>query len=142
MREQSVITRNSNTITKRFKNQNSYETEKSIYEKNLSYIPKLISSDDKKQSLTIQRIPMSLFDLSPAERVKYYPEIKKLKKRFENDTGLFHNDLHFKNILINDRGKLFLIDFEFTSKEPTKKVEQKEFLEKVNKPRSYSRYRN
>ena len=46
---------------------------------------------------------------------KYNDEIRNLNSSFYNDTGLHHNDINYKNILRNDSGKLYLIDFEESS---------------------------
>ena len=97
-----------------FKNQRKFITEYHIYAKKLPYIPKLIKVDIDEPFLLIEEQGKSLQDkYNSRERIKYYPKIKELSEQFYNDTGFYHNDLRWKNILENDDGKLFLIDFEF-----------------------------
>ena len=47
------------------------------------------------------------------QRRRHCSMIRSLAKRFHEDTGMHHNDIRFKNILVDDTGSLYLIDFEF-----------------------------
>tara|TARA_R110000824_G_scaffold109215_5_gene256716 strand:- start:8887 stop:9390 length:504 start_codon:yes stop_codon:yes gene_type:complete len=90
-----------------------YEREKCIYKRKLDYIPQMISFDNEKREIIIEIKGKSLYDKYPLHhRRKFIPQIKELYKRFKDDTGLFHNDIRFQNIL-EENGKLYLIDFEY-----------------------------
>ena len=84
-----------------------------VYKKRLSYTPKLISHNDKKNEITISYECCVPFTKIPKrEKEFYYPQIKKLFYRFKKDTGYYHGDFAPKNIMVNpETKKVKLIDF-------------------------------
>lgn len=109
--------------TKTFASKEVFARELSIYKKNLPYVPRLISHDHKARTITVERVgtPLgtvwnsgipfvgSLLDTSSRWRLN--ARIRKLYRRFRRDTGLYHNDLLYKNVLRDGR-RLYLVDFE------------------------------
>ena len=94
-----------------------YNISKMIYQRGLSYIPKLISFDDDTKTITIQKIGKNLNEkYDNSERQRYLPKMRTLSKKFYNSFGLYHNDLHYHNILEDSNKNLYLIDFEYSSK--------------------------
>ena len=53
----------------------------------------------------------------PEERYKYKSQIRFLTFLLFEETGMYHNDIRWKNVVENDIGDLFLIDFEVISNE-------------------------
>ena len=109
----ATITKKDTVVSKKFRSKKQYDNELMVYKKNLSYTPKLISSDDKNRVIkisyecckTLTKIPMK-------DRDKYYPKIKELYNRFKRDTGYYHNDLWSLNVIVNEKtGKIIFIDF-------------------------------
>lgn len=108
-----------NKIIKTFKSDLTYQRELLIYKMKLPYVAKLISNDDNKREIilnkecciTLNRLPLS-------ERKKYYKKAKDLFFKFKKDTGLYMYDYHPGNIILNtNNNKLKLIDFEFIGNE-------------------------
>lgn len=108
---------------KTFANAQVYARELGIYRMNLSYVPHMISHDRKARTITVERVGTPLgtlwdsgipfvgraFDTSSRWRLN--ARIRKLHRRFQRDTGLYHNDIIYKNVL-RDGKRLYLIDFE------------------------------
>ena len=129
-------------ITKRFKKKDDqsfvkFIRELSVYtvanKKKLDYIPRMISYDFKKRSITTDRI--NGFDLGTIpesnyeEREKYLPQIHDLLKRLKKDLLLYHNDILYRNFVFNPKTKkLYIIDFESVSIEKTSH-EKKDWIE-------------
>tara|TARA_R110000751_G_scaffold138307_2_gene241976 strand:+ start:877 stop:1269 length:393 start_codon:yes stop_codon:yes gene_type:complete len=116
----------------KFNSQKKYDTSLMIYKKGLSYIPKLISFDPKKKTITIEKrgISISKSFKSNKEKNEYIPKIKELGSKFKKTFGIFHNDLTYGNVLITPSGKLSLIDFEYAS--PKKRKFKNELRKKMN----------
>tara|TARA_B100001063_G_C16736770_1_gene542459 strand:+ start:367 stop:801 length:435 start_codon:yes stop_codon:yes gene_type:complete len=88
-------------------------------QKRLSFIPKLVSYDCSKLVICVENVGTTLEEYcnSGEELKTFLPKIKKIYDRFTK-LGYYHNDLRYKNIIINPDTKcLYLIDFEFTSQE-------------------------
>tara|TARA_B110001450_G_scaffold207090_1_gene197368 strand:+ start:365 stop:922 length:558 start_codon:yes stop_codon:yes gene_type:complete len=110
--------------TKTFASKEVFARELGIYQKNLPYVPRLISHHRKARTLTVERVgtPLgtvwtsgvpvlgSLF--RSASQWKQNGSIRRLHKKFRKDTGLYHNDIAYKNVLRDEKGRLYLIDFE------------------------------
>lgn len=110
------------SCTKTFRDKATYEREKNVYNLNLSYVPKMLSYDDEKQSITMQRLGEPLgtpFDAIWNKTHSQTKQIVKLNKQFTDDTGLYHNDIGFRNVLQDNNMNLYLIDFEHSSPENT-----------------------
>ena len=128
MRDNCWIDKTESTVVKRFKNNplgnHRFHSELSAYlranKKKLDYIPKLIDWDPEKLSITMERI-----EAVRKSRRGREPEIRELAKRFLSDTSLHHNDIRFKNVLVDKNNKLYLIDFELSSKNDTDKNDDK-----------------
>ena len=86
-------------------------------QKKLSFIPELVNYDCNKLSIKTKNVGMSLEQYCyeyEKDCDSFIPKIKIIYDRLVN-LGYYHNDLRFKNILINpETKKLYLIDFEFT----------------------------
>lgn len=88
-------------------------------QKRLNYIPKLISYDCDKLIICTENVGKTLEEYcnSKEELDEFFPKIRNIYNRFVK-LGYYHNDLRYKNIIINpDTKRLYLIDFEFTSRE-------------------------
>ena len=88
-------------------------------QKRISFIPKLLSYDCSKLIICVENVGTTLEEYynSEEELHTFLPKIKKIYDRFVK-MGYYHNDLRYKNIIINpDTKKLYLIDFEFTGQE-------------------------
>jgi tRNA A-37 threonylcarbamoyl transferase component Bud32 len=97
-----------------------FKTELFIYllgqQKKIGFIPKLIDYDCSKLVLKTENVGITLEEYceSGDELDDYLPQIKKIYNKFIK-VGYYHNDLRYKNIIINPESKkLYLIDFEFT----------------------------
>ena len=88
-------------------------------QKKIEYIPKLVSYDCSKLIICTENVGKTLEEYcnNEEELDDFLPKIKKIYDRFIK-LGYYHNDLRYKNIIINpETQKLYLIDFEFTSQE-------------------------
>jgi tRNA A-37 threonylcarbamoyl transferase component Bud32 len=97
-----------------------FKTELFIYllgkQKKMEFIPKLIDYDCSKLILKTENVGITLEEYceSGDDLDDFLPQIKKIYNKFIK-VGYYHNDLRYKNIIINpDSKKLYLIDFEFT----------------------------
>jgi len=97
-----------------------FKTELFIYllgqQKKMEFIPKLIDYDCSKLVLKTENVGITLEEYCEEgdELDTFLPQIKKIYNKFIK-VGYYHNDLRYKNIIINpDSKKLYLIDFEFT----------------------------
>ena len=110
--------------TKTFASKDVFARELGIYQKNLPYVPRLISHDRKARTLTVERVGTPLGTVwdsgvpfigplfRSASQWKQNGSIRRLYKKFRKDTGLYHNDIAYKNVLRDEKGRLYLIDFE------------------------------
>jgi len=88
-------------------------------QKRINYIPKLVSYDCDKLIICTENIGTTLEEYcnSQGELDEFLPKIHNIYNRFVK-LGYYHNDLRYKNIIIDtDTKRLYLIDFEFTSRE-------------------------
>ena len=88
-------------------------------QKRLNYIPKLVSYDCDKLIICTENVGTTLEEYcnSQGELDEFLPKIRNIYNRFVK-LGYYHNDLRYKNIIIDpDTKRLYLIDFEFTSRE-------------------------
>ena len=97
-----------------------FKTELFIYllgkQKKMEFIPKLIDYDCSKLVLKTENVGITLEEYceSEDELNDFLPQIKNIYNKFVK-VGYYHNDLRYKNIIINPESKkLYLIDFEFT----------------------------
>jgi len=97
-----------------------FKTELFIYllgqQKKIGFIPKLIDYDCSKLVLKTENVGITLEEYCESEDNldDFLPQIKKIYNKFIK-VGYYHNDLRYKNIIINPESKkLYLIDFEFT----------------------------
>tara|TARA_B100000123_G_C25724822_1_gene426427 strand:+ start:722 stop:1156 length:435 start_codon:yes stop_codon:yes gene_type:complete len=103
-------------------------------QKRISFIPKLVSYDCSKLTICVENVGTTLEEYcnSEEELHTFLPKIKKIYDRFVK-MGYYHNDLRYKNIIINpDTKKLYLIDFEFTSQE-YKDLDDENIVKKIKK---------
>ena len=120
----SAVCCSATQCTKTFASKEVFVRELGIYQKNLPYVPRLISHDRKARTLTVERVGKPLGTVwdsgvpfigplfRSASQWKQNRSIRRLHKKFRKDTGLYHNDIAYKNVLRDERGRLYLIDFE------------------------------
>ena len=110
-----------NLVRKLFKTKNKYEKEKNFYlewQSKLYFIPKMEKFCDATKSIWTTYCGKSLnLKYKPEERYKYKSQIRFLTFLLFEETGMYHNDIRWKNVVENDIGDLFLIDFEVISNE-------------------------
>ena len=107
-------------VKKVFKTRSKYEKERDFYIAYglfFDFIPELIDFDDDKKIIWTEYCGISLnLKYPPKDRYRFKNEIRLMVDYLEN-YNLFHNDIRWKNIIENDEGRLFLIDFEVISNE-------------------------
>ena len=108
-----------NKIYKTFRSDVSYNRELMIYKMNLPYVPKLLSYDNNKRIIILDKVCCKSLNRVPIpEREKYYKQAKDLFFKFYKDTGYYMYDYHPGNIILNHKtNKLKIIDFEYIGKE-------------------------
>ena len=117
---------------KKHKNHNHWFV--NTIKKRISFIPKLISYDCSKLIICVENVGKTLEEYcnSEEELHTFLPKIKKIYNRFVK-MGYYHNDLRYKNIIINpDTKKLHFIDFEFTSQE-YKDLDDENIVKKIKR---------
>ena len=138
----AIVEVQGNSITKRFKKKDDksfikFIRELSVYtvanKKKLDYIPRMISYDFKKRSITTERI--NGYDLGTipekkyVEREKYLTKISDILYKLKKDLNLYHNDILYRNFVYNPKtNRLYIIDFESVSIEKTSH-EKKDHIE-------------
>jgi hypothetical protein len=123
-----------NSVIKKFRGDKLYYKEKHIYQLGLQYAPKLISFDDVKRELILEKFGVDLVKIVPRKnRIKYYPKIKELYFKFFEDTGFYLWDFRPANIMINiETEEIKLIDFEYYSEEQRIWKSNFNFLKLIN----------
>lgn len=109
-------------------------------QKRLSFIPKLISYDCSRLIICTEYVGTTLEEYcnSEEELKTFLPKIKKIYDRFVK-LGYYHNDLRYKNIIINpDTKRLYLIDFEFTSQE-YKDLDEEDIVKQITKNKRHTK---
>jgi thiamine kinase-like enzyme len=105
-------------VKKKFQTKNKYERERDFYIHYgdiLSYIPRLFRFDDVEKIIWTEYCGISLnLKYQPKDRYRFKAAIKAICNNLKS-YGLYHNDIRWKNIVENEDGKLFLIDFEVIS---------------------------
>ena len=116
-------------VLKIAKKESMYQHEKKIYLllKNETFIPELKYYDDKHFILGITWVGVTLNRFRKRKPVKYNnlceyinEELKTISDVLLNTYGLYHNDLRYKNICIQDT-KVRVIDFDDTGPQPLDK---------------------
>ena len=129
-------------VKKVFQTQNKYARERDFYINfcNIfSFIPSLIRSVDLEKTLYVQYCGQSLnIKYQPKDRYKFKPQIRLMTEELKK-FNLYHNDIRWKNIVENDVGKLFLIDFEVISTENKERDPENILSEKYEKNSNSSR---
>ena len=103
-------------------------------QRNISFIPKIVSYDCNKLTICTENVGTTLEEYcnSGEELNTFLPKIKKIYDRFIK-MGYYHNDLRYKNIIINpDTKRLYLIDFEFTDKK-YKDLDDENIIKKIKR---------
>ena len=118
-------------VKKVFKTWNKYKRERDFYLFTghlFDFIPKLHKFDDDAKTIWTEYCGQSLnLKYVPKDRYKFKPKIKKIVQ-FLAENNLHHNDIRWKNIVENDCGQLFLIDFEVISSENKERDPEKILL--------------
>jgi thiamine kinase-like enzyme len=123
-------------VKKVFQTQNKYARERDFYTNfcNIfSFIPSLIRTVDSEKTIYVQYCGQSLnIKYQPKDRYKFKPQIRLMTEELKK-FNLYHNDIRWKNIVENDVGKLFLIDFEVISTENKERDPEWILRDKPNK---------
>ena len=114
-------------ILKRFKQselkKKMYINEKRIYLKlkEEDFLPKLRYFDDKNFILGLTHVGDSLEVFKNEKSEEYYRQVDNINEQIKNIVdvlsnkyGLYHNDLRYRNICIDDSNKIRIIDFDYT----------------------------
>jgi thiamine kinase-like enzyme len=109
---------NTHLVKKQFQTKNKYERERDFYinfNHVLSYIPRLVRWNDVEKTIWTEYCGISLnLKYPPKERYKFKSQIRFMVDELRA-VGYYHNDIRWKNIVENENGRLFLIDFEVVS---------------------------
>ena len=117
-----LVSRDGDAIKKVYLTKGWYTRELNFYlrmQDKIDFIPKILDKDPETNTIWFENCGLSLAEkYSYLERLPFKSKIKDLVeelKKFE----IHHNDVRWKNVLENDEGKLFLIDFERASNQYT-----------------------
>jgi len=109
--------------------------------KKLNYIPELIDYNPVNRTLKTKNVGIPIDQYCSDNEIDidtFLPQIKSIYNKFRA-IGYYHNDLRYKNILINEfTKKIYLIDFEYTDIVYTDKDDQ-EIIKKINSLKSKSK---
>jgi thiamine kinase-like enzyme len=107
-------------VKKVFQTKNKYEREKNFYinfGSIFSFIPRIVRWSDIEKTIWTEYCGVSLnLKYIPKDRYKFKNEIRLMVNQLKQH-NLYHNDIRWKNVVENDDGRLFLIDFEVVSSE-------------------------
>ena len=119
----NTLTITKGKITKKYKKNALIPFMRELYvyllakQKKLNYIPKLLNYDIEKKILVIENVGISIYDLckkTKCNKDDFLPGIKEIYHKLI-DLGIYHNDIHYKNILYNEKkDQLYLVDFEWS----------------------------
>ena len=119
----NTLTITKSKITKKYKKNALIPFMRELYvyllakQKKLNYIPKLLNYDIEKKILVIENVGISIYDLckkTKCNKDDFLPGIKEIYHKLI-DLGIYHNDIHYKNILYNEKkDQLYLVDFEWS----------------------------
>jgi tRNA A-37 threonylcarbamoyl transferase component Bud32 len=85
----------------------------------VDFIPKIIRNSPETNTIWFENCGLSLAEkYDHLGRMPYKSKIKDLVEELKK-FGFHHNDVRWKNVLENNEGKLFLIDFEGASNQYT-----------------------
>jgi thiamine kinase-like enzyme len=102
-------------VLKHFKTKNKYLKEIELYElmEDSKYTPRIKYRDDDNIILGLEYCGESLKDsFKPKDRYPYKSQIRDVIKDIESEYGIYHNDLRWKNICLNDDSSIMLVDWE------------------------------
>jgi predicted Ser/Thr protein kinase len=106
---------NSPAIFKYFKTKSKLNREYSAYSLlgSCAFVPAVLEYKEEELLLILEYVGMSLdIKYKPKDRLVYLPDIYKLNEELITTYGIYHNDIRWKNVVENDAGKLYIIDFE------------------------------
>lgn len=129
-------------VKKQFQTKNKYERERDFYIGHglfFDFVTDLVRFDDKTKTIWTKYCGISLnLKYKPFERYKFKQAIRDIADQLRG-YNLFHNDIRWKNVVENDCGELFLIDFEVLSSE--NKERDPEWILR-DKPKKYEKDSN
>jgi len=129
-------------VKKVFKTWNKYKRERDFYlftGSLLDFVPKLYKFEDESKTIWTYYCGQSLnIKYSPKDRYKFKVKIKCLVATLES-INLYHNDIRWKNVVENEDGRLFLIDFESISSDNKERDPENILSEKHEKHSNNSR---
>ena len=102
-------------------------------QKNISFIPKILSYDCDKLIICTKNVGISMQDYCDGYGCEFDDFIPRIRTIYNKliKLGYYHNDLRLKNIVINPNNeKLYLIDFEFTDRE-YKDLDEEDIVKKI-----------
>ena len=95
-------------VYKFFKSNNKYINEKNFYldtRKKFNFIPKLYFYNHFRRLLVIENVGEAI---KKDEFLNNFNEIKLLHDKIVNESGYYHRDLYYKNVLKNNFNKYFI----------------------------------
>ena len=107
-------------VKKQFQTKSKYERERDFYIGYglfFDFVTDLIKFDDESKTIWTKYCGISLnLKYESVQRYKFKQAIRDIADQLRS-YNLFHNDIRWKNVVENDCGELFLIDFEVISTE-------------------------
>jgi len=130
----------------KFNNKEDYDNELYIYSllKDYNIMPKNYNTSDNNLLIQIENCGKVLRNLTKNEinNVKDYKEqISNIINKFKKH-NLFHNDIHGENITINNKNKIYLIDFEHAKhiNKPVSNMSVSTFPDNFNSTNTFYEY--
>ena len=109
------VYRKGNKVWKHFRTQSKFERELSAYAHltDCPFVPKILEIVPERKFIVFPYVGESLnLKYRPKDRHVFKPQIRRMNEILYTDYGVHHNDIRWKNVVENDDGYLFLIDFE------------------------------
>jgi thiamine kinase-like enzyme len=107
-------------VKKQFQTKNKYERERDFYIGYglfFDFVTDLVRFNDENKTIWTKYCGISLnLKYKPFERYGFKKSVREIVEQLKG-YNLFHNDIRWKNIVENERGEVFLIDFEVISSE-------------------------
>tara|TARA_Y100000816_G_C26056118_1_gene554214 strand:- start:627 stop:1136 length:510 start_codon:yes stop_codon:yes gene_type:complete len=113
-----------------------YNNEKNAYLvlQNEDFLPKLLYFDDSNLKLCMTDVGKATTTFEHLDLLLYYDELRHSVINIMNKKyNVFHNDLHIKNVCIDEKNKIRIIDFDRASIGGTRKDTDGSFLNYIRK---------
>lgn len=103
-----------NVVRKKVQTRNKFWKEVYFLQtlKEWEHTPKLLGYNEKESLLYIQHVGNALTSMRVSDRLYYRKRIIAIVNELERKYHIYHNDLRWKNIVLSEDDKLYLIDWE------------------------------